>query len=233
MSVPVAILAGGLASRLGGLAQLLPKSLIEVAGRPFVEHQLLALRAQGYRDIVLCVAHLGESIESAIGDGHRFGMNIGYSHDGEALLGTGGALRRALPRLGDAFLVQYGDSYLTFDFRAVEAALQGNDAAMAVLLNEGQWDRSNVLMRDGRLALYSKTARDAAMRHIDAGLLAFRREAFEGAPDGAFDLAEWLSVLSRQGRIAAVEVQERFHEIGSLSGLEETRAFLAFTEAGP
>jgi len=231
MSVPVAILAGGLASRLGELAQQLPKSLLEVAGRPFIEHQLLALQAQGYRDIVLCVAHLGDRIESVIGDGHRFGMNIRYSHDGEALLGTGGAIRHALPMLGDAFLVQYGDSYLTFDFRAVETALHCNDAAMAVLLNEDQWDRSNVLLRAGRLALYSKTTRDPDMRHIDAGLLAFRREAFEGAPESAFDLAEWLSALSRQGRIAAVEVQERFHEIGSLSGLEETRAFLAFTEA--
>src|SRR6478736_5337594 len=120
--LPVAILAGGLATRLGGLTRGKPKALLPVANRPFIIHQLELLHSQGIERVVLCVCHLGEQIESAVGDGRDFGLTVEYSFDGNELLGTGGALRQALPRLGTEFFVAYGASYLPCQFGQVEAA---------------------------------------------------------------------------------------------------------------
>src|SRR5512136_2352765 len=119
MTLPVAILAGGLATRLRPITEQIPKSLLEVAGRPFAEHQLELLRRRGFTEIVLCVGYLGEQIRDILGDGARWGMRLQYAFDGDRLLGTGGALRRALPLLGEAFLVVYGDSFLECDYGTI------------------------------------------------------------------------------------------------------------------
>src|SRR5262245_39359001 len=116
--VPAALLAGGLATRLGDIAGDVPKALVDVAGRPFIDHQLALLERNGIRRIVLCVAHRGRQIEDHLGDGRSRGLEIRYAYDGDRLLGTGGAIRRALPLLGPAFWVMYADSYMAIDYRA-------------------------------------------------------------------------------------------------------------------
>ena len=118
--LPVAILAGGLATRLRPITERIPKVLVPVAGRPFLAHQLELLRGQGIRRAVLCVGHLGEMVQREFGDGAAHGVQLDYSFDGPAPLGTGGAVKRALPLLHDRFFVLYGDSYLPIDFRPVE-----------------------------------------------------------------------------------------------------------------
>lgn len=230
--VPVALLCGGRATRLGELAQALPKALVEVAGRPFVEHQLRGFEQAGVRRVVLCVGHLGDQIEERLGDGRALGLELAYSRDGERLLGTAGALQRALPLLGGLFWVVYGDSYAFVDYRAVLASFARSDALalMTVFRNEGRWDRSNVVYRDGRLLRYDKSAPDPASTHIDYGVSLLRAEALDGVPPGApADLADVFRGLSAQGRLAGFEVTRRFYEIGSPEGLAETRAYL---EAG-
>ena len=231
MILPVAILAGGRATRLGPLAQTTPKALMWVAGRPFVEHQILRLKRAGVQRVVLCVGHLGAQIQAALGDGTRFGLALQYVADGEKLLGTAGALRQALPVLGPRFLVLYGDSYLTCDYAAVEAAFleSGRMGLMTVLRNDDQWDRSNVLFETGRILRYDKRHPLSEMRHIDYGLGALCAEAFSSYPaaDGEpFDLADLYVALIEKGEMAGLEVTERFYEIGSPLGLEETRRFL-------
>jgi NDP-sugar pyrophosphorylase family protein len=235
MTLPVAILAGGLATRLRPRTEQIPKALLPVAGRPFVEHQLALLRSQGYGEVVVCAGYLGEMLERHLGDGARWGMEIRYSFDGPQLLGTGGALRRALPKLGAAFFVLYGDSYLPCDFRAVEQAFvsSGLPALMTVFHNQGRWDTSNVVFRDGRILRYDKRDRSAEMQHIDYGLGALRSAALERYPEGsALDLAEVYAELAAQERLAGLEVSQRFYEIGSAAGLAETERFLA-THAEP
>jgi NDP-sugar pyrophosphorylase family protein len=237
MSLPVAILAGGLATRLGTVTAAQPKALLEVAGRPFAAHQLDLLRRHGVREVVFCVGHLGEQVEAALGDGGQWGLHLRYSYDGPRLLGTGGALRRALPLLGEAFFVLYGDSYLDCDYGAVEAAFWSAPAAlglMTVFRNDGQWDKSNVHFADGRIWRYDKGAATSAMRHIDYGLGALRAGAFAPyAPDEPLDLATVYQDLLSHGQLAAVEVAQRFYEIGSLEGLAETRRYLERTTPGP
>ena len=228
--VPVAILAGGLATRLGDVTAARPKALVEVAGRPFIDHQLQLLHRHGVRRVVLCLGHLSDQVERHVGDGGRFGLDVRYSHDGDRLLGTGGAIRRAVHLLDGVFWVLYGDSYLDFDYAAALAAFAGSNALglMTVLRNENRWDRSNSVFREGRLLCYGKRQQLPEMTHIDYGATLLRREALGQVPEGEpFDLADLFSSLVAAGRMAGFEVFERFYEIGSPRGLEETRAHLA------
>jgi N-acetyl-alpha-D-muramate 1-phosphate uridylyltransferase len=227
--IPVAILAGGLATRLRPLTARVPKVLLPVAGRPFLTHQLELLRAQGLRRVVLCLGHLGGMVVQAYGDGQAHGVQMDYSFDGPVLLGTGGALKQALPKLGDPFFVLYGDSYLTAPFRPIaDYFLQcGKRGLMTVYRNEGLYDTSNVVFRDGTIVTYDKKLRLPEMRHIDYGLSLFRPSVFEEYPAGEkFDLADVMQRLVGQGDLAGYEVPERFYEIGSTAGLAELEARL-------
>lgn len=224
---PVAILAGGLGTRLGERTANRAKSMIEVAGEPFIAHQLRLLRRQGCRQVVLCVGHRVRDIQDYVGDGAKFGIAVRYSYDGETLLGTGGAVRKALPLLGPEFLLTYGDSYLDIDLTPIVAAFEraGRLGLMTVFHNADRWDTSNIEFKNGRIVDYSKQ-RTPAMRHIDYGLLALRAEAFDAVADEAFDLAVLCRRLIAQGEMAGYEVTTRFYEIGSPTGLAETEAYI-------
>jgi len=228
--LPVAILAGGLATRLRPLTARVPKSLLTVAGRPFIFHQLEMLRGQGVERVVLCVGHLGEQVRASVGDGAIPGLTVSYSFDGRELLGTAGALKQALPLLGDEFFVLNGDSYLPCSLAATQHAYRAarRPALMTVLRNDNRWDRSNVLYRDGELLDYDKRTPREDMRHIDYGLAVLSQAVF--APYRAarvLDLADLLRDLSRSGQLAAFEVSERFYEIGSPEGLRDAELFLS------
>lgn len=226
--LPVAILAGGLAKRLRPITETIPKSLVEVAGRPFVLRQLAYLREQGVRRAVLCIGYLGEMIEEVVGTGEMLGLEVAYSMDGPEPLGTGGALKKALPLLGERFFVLYGDSFLPVNFGEVQDAFEcsGQDALMTVLHNADRWDKSNVLFQAGRPLEYNKRAPRPEMAYIDYGLGVLSASVLQGCPDGqALDLADVYQDLSRQGRLAGMEVHQRFYEIGSHSGLKEAEGY--------
>jgi NDP-sugar pyrophosphorylase family protein len=229
--LPVAILAGGLGTRLYPLTERIPKALVEINGEPFLAHQLRLLRARGIERVVLCIGQHGERIREYAGDGARFGLAVDYSCDGAALLGTAGAVRNALPLLGDAFFVVYGDSYLPCSYRDVAEAFRaafhgaGQPGLMTVYRNEGRWDSSNVEFAEGRIVAYDKKTRTARMQHIDYGLGVFSRAAFEDAPHA--DLAEVYRDLLRRHQLAAFDVHERFYEIGSFDGIAELSRHLA------
>ena len=157
LEIPVAILAGGLATRLRPITGKIPKSLVPVAGKPFLAHQLEMLHARGIRRAVLCIGYLGEMIQRDFGD-EAFGVKLDYSFDGEKLLGTGGAIKRALPLLGKDFFVLYGDSYLPIEFAPIAEAFHrsGKLGLMTVYRNEGKYDTSNVIFADGEIKIYEK-----------------------------------------------------------------------------
>lgn len=225
--LPVAILAGGLATRLGPLTGKLPKSLIPIAGEPFIAHQLRLVRSSGIQQVILCIGHRGEMIERIVADGSAFGVKVEYSCDGSPLLGTAGAVRAALPKLSEPFFVMYGDSYLPCNYAAVEQEFlrRGKLGLMTVYHNDGRWDASNVEFEAGRIIAYSKKDRTPHMRFIDYGLGVFRAEAFSRS--GASDLADVYGELLKAGELAALEVHERFYEIGSPAGLQEMTNFLS------
>jgi NDP-sugar pyrophosphorylase family protein len=234
VSLPVAVLAGGMATRMRPMTASVPKILLDIGGRPFAERQLEVLQRWDIREVVYCLGYLSDQVMAALGDGARWGMKFTYVLDGPRPLGTGGAIRRALPFLGSAFFVMYGDSYLRCDFTEIERAFTrgGTLGLMTVFRNEGRWDRSNVAFEDGRIARYDKTSDDPSLRYIDYGLGVLTPKAFEPwAADEAFDLAIVYQHLVEMGELTGYEVSERFYEIGSLEGLAETRALFE-TEGG-
>ena len=227
---PIAVLAGGLGTRLRPITETIPKSLVEVAGRPFVAHQLELFARRGISEAVFCIGYLGEQLEEFVGDGSRFGVNVTYSRDGDRLRGTGGAVRHALPLLTDEFLVTYGDSYLDIDYEEVVTAFHAAQlpALMTVYRNENRWDASNVELLDHQILTYDKAHRTARMRHIDYGLLAMTPAAFAGwERSETFDLADLLGPMALAGRLAGFEVTTRFYETGSAAGIADLTEHLA------
>jgi NDP-sugar pyrophosphorylase family protein len=223
-NLPVALLAGGLATRLRPITENIPKLLVEVAGEPFFSHQLRLLKRAGLTRVVLCVGYLGEMIVEHYGDGAKWGVRIDYSFDGPKLLGTGGALIRALPLLGDAFYVLYGDSYLPIDYLDVGRAFlaSGRQGLMTVYENHGRYDTSNVWFADGAIRVYDKKNKVPEMHHIDYGLGLLRARALASYPcDSVVDLAAVYGDLVASGQLAGYEVTQRFYEIGSHEGLRE------------
>jgi MurNAc alpha-1-phosphate uridylyltransferase len=227
--LPLAILAGGFATRLGSLTRDIPKCLIEIKGRPFVEWQLDLLIKNGYSDFVFCISYKSQMIQDYLDDGSSKGIRIQYSTDGDKQLGTGGAISNAMPLLGDKFGVLYGDSYLPINYGEVEDFFTNSNflGAMTVYKNDGLFDSSNVEYSEGLLKDYNKENKNPRMRHIDYGLSYFNSEAFETCPRGEFfDLSNLFSDLVRQKKIGGHEVNERFYEIGSVQGIEDFSSYL-------
>ncbi len=231
------VLAGGLATRMRPRTLTIPKSMLEVAGRPFVDWQLERLAASGFREVVMCVAHLGEQIRAHVGDGARLGLRVAWSEDGGKLLGTAGAIRSALHLLAETFLVTYGDSYLPFDYseplRMLEAR-QDCDGVMSVYKNDGKWDASNVVTDGAWVTRYEKGSPDPAFDHIDYGATALRRHLVEKLPIGEPRGLEALQhELAGRKRLRACLAHERFFEVGSPEGLAELDRYLRTRASTP
>jgi MurNAc alpha-1-phosphate uridylyltransferase len=231
----VVILAGGLGSRLGPLTTSLPKSLVSVASRPFASWQLDLIAQQGVTDVIYSVGYLGDQIEAFIGDGSKWGVSVGYSYEGNRLLGTGGALRLAHDRqlLDREFFVLYGDSYVLIDFDAVARAFRasGLPALMTVYRNDGRLEVGNACFDGSLVTAYDKTARadDQDLRFVDYGLSVLTSGVIgQHVPLGApADLADTFRELSRSRHLAGFEADHRFYEIGSLDGLLELESYLS------
>lgn len=224
------VLAGGLATRMRPHTEKVPKSLLEVGGRPFVDWQLELLARAGLTDVVLLIAHLGEQIRAHVGDGAHFGVQVTYvSEPPGQLLGTAGAIRAALPHLASEFLVTYGDSYLTFDYAEPLQLLRAHadcDGVMAIFHNANRYDASNVITDGTWVTRYDKQQRDPAFDHVDYGATALRRSVIEALPEGPSGLDAVQRDLAARHRLRACVVRERFYEVGSPGGLAELDAYL-------
>ena len=226
---PVVILAGGLATRLRPVTETIPKALVDVNGEPFIAHQLRLLHSHGIERVILCVGYLGEMIQQYTGDGSWFGVRVEFVFDGPRLLGTAGAIKQAIPVIGDNFFVLYGDSYLPCEYRAIQDAFRtsGKQALMTVFRNSGQWDTSNVEYAAGCIVAYDKHHPTPRMHYIDYGLGVFSATAFARvSAQQPYDLAVLYQQLLQADELAGYEVFQRFYEIGSFAGLEETRRYV-------
>ncbi len=214
-----------MATRLLPVTEKIPKSMIEVAGEPFIGHQLRLLKKNGVRDVVVCAGHLSTAIGQYVGMGREFGLRVSYSIDGLRPLGTAGAIRKALHLLGYEFFTLYGDSYLTHDMQKILDSFHDQDriGMMTVYKNQDRHGQSNVEMCDGTIVAYSKKAKTPRMQHIDYGLGVFNYKAFASLKaDQPADLSELYQDLLGVNELATYEVDERFYEIGSFDGLKET-----------
>ncbi len=229
----VAILAGGLATRLRPLTAEIPKSLIQVRDKPFFEYQLDFLKKGGVEDIVLCVGYLGEQIERYFGNGKEFGVNIRYSYEGKNLLGTAGALKNARKLLEDTFFTIYGDSYLFLDFSVIMPYFKSQDklALMTVYKNYNRYDKSNTVIAGNLVKYYSKKEKTEDMVYIEYGANIFTKEVLEFIPEGQpYTLEVLFPRLIEQEQLLAYEVPKRFYQIGSPEGLEEFKRYVLQSE---
>jgi NDP-sugar pyrophosphorylase family protein len=228
--VQAVILAGGLGTRLGELTKTVPKTMVQVDGKPFLQHQIELLKRNGIDDFVLCISYLGELVERYFGGGDRLGVTIRYSHDGPRLLGGAGALKRAEPLLEERFFVTYGDAYLRLDYRGLMSTLveSGRLGVMAVYHNRGRYGRSDIVVSDGFVTRYDKSDRSGRMEWVNFGVSALRREALTLAGDSGMECGEeeFYGKLIDRGELAAFPVDDRFYEIGTPESLREFERFI-------
>jgi NDP-sugar pyrophosphorylase family protein len=228
MEIQVAIIAGGLATRLGELTKSQPKSMVLIAGKPFLEHQLEYLKKAGVRNVILCVGHLGQQIEDYFGDGSKFDIKIDYSRE-DRLLGTAGALKRAEPNLLDVFFTLYGDSYLFLDYKLAMTHFKSKNklAMMSVYKNRDLYDKSNTAVSDGMVKKYSKQEKTGDMVYIEYGANIFDKKVLKMIPqDKTYGLEDLFPRLIEKNQLAAYEISERFYEIGSKQGIQDFTEFI-------
>ena len=219
------ILCGGLATRLGNLAENIPKSMISIENKPFLEYQIENLKKYDIKDVVLCVGYLSEKIEEYFGDGRKFGVNIKYSYDGDKLLGPIGAVKNAEPLLEDVFFIMYGDSYLSVDFQKAHSFFKGQNklGLMVVYKNNDKYDKSNLIIKDNMVINYG----DKNAVYIDYGTSILNKKALEGIPKNTmFSTGELFSNLIKKNELLAYEAKERFYHIGNPDALEELKSFI-------
>ena len=232
------ILAGGFGTRISTVSAGLPKSLIPVLGKPFLHYQLSWLKSQGIKSVVLALGYKAQMIIDYVGDGKQWGLDVTFIDDGDKPLGTAGAIREAIDQnlMKDAFFVLYGDSYLDIDLTAVWTKYQKTHTPLlSVFKNDGLWDASNVLMKDGEIILFEKNHPDRdelGMNYIDYGISIVTKAAIlEHVPSGEkADLADVFHHLSLNGHLSAFEATQRFYEIGSPEGLADLEIHLNATD---
>jgi len=222
-------LAGGLATRLRPITEKIPKGLVEIDGKPFLEYQIKLLKKYEIKDIILCIGYKGEMIEEYFGDGENFGVKISYSKESKPL-GTGGAIRKAFNKLGKNFIVMYGDAYLNFDYKDIISFYEKSKgtAVLSVYKNKGKYDSSNVILDNNGKVLYDKSNPSSNMEYIDYGLSVLNKDLVKKyiPSQGFYDLADFYNEISKKELLLGYEVKERFYEIGSFGGLNEFKKYI-------
>ena len=225
----IAILAGGLGTRVSSISVDKPKSMIEICGKPFLYWQISSLIEQGYTDILMCIGHKGSIIQDYLEVEFKNKAHISYSFDGKQQLGTGGSIKKALPMLGDKFMVLYGDSYLPISFSEIESTFRhsGWPGLMTTYGNSNSSYPNNVLIDQELIIQYSKKQTQRVFTHIDYGLSFFSKEVFDLTLENTnFDLGVIIEKLISEKSLANYEVNERFYEIGSPTGIIEFEEYL-------
>jgi len=221
----IVIIAGGLATRLYPITQKIPKSMIEIGGKPFLQWQIKLLKKNKITDIILCVGQMAEQIEEYFGDGSKFGVKLTYSKEKpDQLLGTGGALKNAQDLLDDIFMVTWGDSYLDLDYQKVEKFFLKNNklGLMSVWHNKNKIEPSNVTIEGNLIKSYSKKRLTKEIEYIDYGLLIFRKEALKFLPENQkTDFSVLNQALIKRKQLLAYNTGKRYYQIGNFPGLEE------------
>lgn len=222
-------MAGGLATRLRPITEKIPKGLVEIDGKPFLEYQIKLLKKYEIKDIILCIGYKGEMIEEYFGDGENFGVKISYSKESKPL-GTGGAIRKAFNKLGKNFIVMYGDAYLNFDYKDIISFYEKSKgtAVLSVYKNKGKYDSSNVILDNNGKVLYDKSNPSSNMEYIDYGLSVLNKDLVKKyiPSQGFYDLADFYNEISKKELLLGYEVKKRFYEIGSFGGLDEFKKYI-------
>jgi NDP-sugar pyrophosphorylase family protein len=227
--LPVVILAGGLATRLRPLTDDTPKAMVDINGEPFIHWQIQKLAQEGFKEIIISIGHLGHQISDYLGDGGRYNVGVKFIHDGNSQLGTGGALTKVTESLNGKFLVTYGDSYLPVSFSSIASKFEKSNfpSIMTITSSVHAREKSNIFFSGGRILEYSKNSGDSRFNFLDYGLLGFSSSLFRVVPNARnWDLEELIKSLISISQMEAIQVDERYFEIGSFEGINELTKYL-------
>lgn len=235
MTVQCVILAGGLGTRIRHIHPDVPKALIPIADKPFIFYQLQLLHDQKINEIVIASGYKSDLIEDAVIKYKPIGVSTTCVPDGATLLGTGGAIRRLadLGLLQETFLVMYGDSYLPTDIQAVLQTFDVDkyEALLTIHPNQSRLETNNARINPDNSAYYQKGLTDPeafGLTMLDYGLIVLARDSIENriARNEKTDLAEYLNLISEEGRLQGYLVEDDFFEIGSPQGLQKFQEFV-------
>ena len=227
MTLPVVILAGGYATRLRPLTEKIPKALVLVSGKPFIEWQISLLKSQGYKELIILTGFLGNQIKEYLGNGEKYGITINYCSDGSTLLGTGGAIKNAIDLLPENFFIMYGDTYLPINFIEVEEAYfnKNKKALMTIFKNNNAFDKSNIIYENDKIIKYVINENLENLEYIDYGLSIFSKEVFLKINTSKFELKTVFIDLISLEELGAYRVYKRFYEMGRVETLIETENY--------
>ncbi len=223
-------MAGGLATRIRPLTNEIPKSLVSIEERPFLQYQIELLTCYGIKDIILCVSYMGKKIENCFGDGNKYNARIIYSYEKEKLLGTGGALKLAEKNLKENFFLIWGDSYVNLNYKEMHDFHLKNsdnfDVTIAIFYNIRNYDKSNIVYKSGKIKKYEKNSTDK-MKYIDAGVMVINKKLLLRIPPGkVFQIENLFTKLAKEEKIKPFLIKKRYYEVGSLKGLNQFTKFV-------
>ena len=219
------ILAGGRGIRLGGMTNRLPKPMIDVNGRPFLEHLIMNLKENGIKDIVICAGYLHQKMVDYFKDGSILGVKITFSIE-KKILGTGGALKNAKRFLNRNFFLINGDTYLPIDYKSAWMRFRRLHKKGLIVLCRDKDRNGNASVQENLVTRYDKKSK--GMDFTDAGLQIFSRDVLKMIPKNCtFSLENKIfQKLSRQGQMVAYITDKRFYDMGTLEGLRIIRGIL-------
>lgn len=230
--IPLAILAGGLGTRLYPLTTDFPKSLIPINGIPFIDYQLRNFAAAGFSRVILCTGFKSEMIESHVGNGNQFGLAIEYSRDGHERLGTGGALKKASKLLGEVFAYSYGDTLLDMDYKdAINKYFEERKLGLMTIYRQQNSSLANNVIFDGvRILKYSKSDSSQESNFIDYGFGVINSACLTKIVDEKTDLSLLLGDLAQREELAPYVALKPFYEIGSMDGIRQLEEKVGLSE---
>lgn len=215
------ILCGGKATRLNNLTKKVPKSLLPIGDKVFLDLQINYFLKNGIKEIIFCVGHFGDQIQSYVETNYK-SLNARFSFDDSNFSGTGGALKKASNKIEKPFFVTYGDSLLSVDLKLLSKKFDPNKGPlMCIYKNDNKFDKSNCKISSGNL-IYKKNNADNSFNFIDYGIGVYKNEHFKGFRN-SFDLSETQEYFSKEKLLQFYIASERFYEIGSIEGLNEFR----------
>jgi D-glycero-alpha-D-manno-heptose 1-phosphate guanylyltransferase len=224
------ILAGGRGSRLVPLTDDIPKPMILIEDKPFLEYMILMLKRNFLKKILLCVGYLGHRIEDYFKDGHRWGVQIRYSYEKE-LLGTGGALKLASDLIEEKFLLLYGDSYLDIDYNDFVIFFEKQNTSGSVVIYDNEMDdtkvKNNIAIEGNIITKYDKDSHDACLRYVEAGVSLFKKSLLDLIEEKRFVSLEndIFPVLIKKKELTGYISRKRFYDIGTFDRLKLFQSF--------
>jgi MurNAc alpha-1-phosphate uridylyltransferase len=215
------ILAAGRGERLRPLTDTTPKPLIKVGGQTLIEHHLQKLAQTGFREVVINLAHLGDMIRDALGDGSKWGLNIHYSQEPEGALDTGGGIYQALPLLGDApFAVINSDIYSDYPLARLRA-IKCSHAHLILVPNPEHNPSGDFELQGGYLSKVSEHGDSTS--HTFSGISVYHPRFFSAAPGGRFSVVPLLFEATELQHVTGEIYRGNWHDIGNLERLERLR----------